>query len=160
MDIEPVEEMIEKLKEESDKELCDIFCSTEGNEFRDTVINAFVSIIEKKKTEELEDLITLLAKNDIKVKDIDDQIKVEPDLFPRSILFYTLEKDKNELDTDMIKVLKKHKFKFNYKLHQSRPEDSLALIRKAKKNYMNMFSTKRKTKKVSKPKIKKTRTKY
>jgi hypothetical protein len=156
MEVESVQEMIDELKEESDKDLCDIFCSGEANDFRDTVINAFVDIIEKKKSAELQELILLLNKNDIKVKDIDDQVKVEADLFPRSLLFYTLEKDKDDLDKDTIKMLKKHKFKFNYELHPSRPEDSLSLIKKAKKNYINIFGTKRKTKsKKSKRKSKK-----
>ena len=141
--ISEVEEIIEELKE-SEKDVRDVFYM-EDSELRDVVINSFVDSIDSNNSEpKVEELILLLKRNGIHVLDIDDNVEVLLDDFPRSILFYAAEKDDPDVDT--IKLLKRHGFKLNYTLHPSRPADSLELIQKAKENLKRCCPTRRKSK--------------
>ena len=143
--IDEVEDIIEELKESESRDVCDLFCMEEGSELRDAVIETFVKSIDSNNSEpKVEELVLLLKRTGIDASEIDENVQVELDEFPRSILFYAAEKDDPDVDT--IKLLKKHGFKFKYKLHASRPADSIELIQKAKENLKMCCPTRSKSK--------------
>ena len=145
MTIAEVEGIIEDLQESESRDVCDLFCMEEGTELRDAVINTFVESIDSNNSEpKVEELVLLLKRNGIDASEIDENVQVELDEFPRSILFYAAEKDDPDVDT--IKLLKRHGFKFKYTLHPSRPADSIELIQKAKENLKLCCPTRSKSK--------------
>ena len=139
--ISEVEEIIEDLKESESRDVCDVFCMEEGSELRDAVINTFIESINSNSEPKVEELVLLLKENGIDASEIDENVEVLEDDFPRSILFYASEKDDPDVAT--IKLLKKHGFAFKYKLATSRPADSLELIQKAKENLKLCCPTRR-----------------
>jgi hypothetical protein len=139
--ISEVEEIIEDLKESESRDVCDVFCMEEGSELRDAVINTFIESINSNSEPKVEELVLLLKQNGIDASEIDENVEVLEDDFPRSILFYASEKDDPDVDT--IKLLKKHGFAFKYKLATSHPADSVELIQKAKENLKLCCPTRR-----------------
>ena len=139
--ISEVEGIIDDLKDSEDRDVCDLFCMEEGTELREAVINTFVESIDSNSEPKVKELVLLLKETGIDASEIDENVQVELDEFPRSILFYAAEKDDPDVDT--IKLLKKHGFKFKYKLHPSRPADSVELIQKAKENIKLCCPTRR-----------------